>query len=79
MSPAERIGLQTSYSRYRTVETLLRITLEERNTLLPEGPRLDLLARCLGVSSGAELRTELAEAMRATRRKFLEISRRLTA
>ena len=79
MNPAERIELQTNYSRYRTVETLLRITLEERNTLLPEGPRLDLLARCLGGSSGTQLRRELTEAMRTTRRKFLEISRRLTA
>ena len=79
MSPEERIELQTNYSRYRTVETLLRITLEERNTLLPEGPRLDLLARCLGGSSGTQLRRELTEVMRTTRRKFLEISRRLTA
>jgi glutamate-ammonia-ligase adenylyltransferase len=79
LTRGEREHLRETYRFYRRIETLLRLALEERNTLLPEGPRLDLLARCLGEPTGAGLRERVTESMRATRRSFLEMARRFAA
>jgi glutamate-ammonia-ligase adenylyltransferase len=42
----EETLLSESYRVYREIEKLMRITLEERGSILPEGQRLELLGRC---------------------------------
>jgi [glutamine synthetase] adenylyltransferase / [glutamine synthetase]-adenylyl-L-tyrosine phosphorylase len=77
ISAGEREELAEAYALFRRLETALRITLEEKNSLLPEGERLEKLGRILDVSSGAALREEVASMMKRTRRTFLELSKRL--
>ena len=69
--------LRSAYRRYREVEKLLRITLEESGSLLPEGSKLDTLARCLGKGTGEELKLEIRHDMKKTRRLFQDIGGRL--
>jgi glutamate-ammonia-ligase adenylyltransferase len=75
---ADSDRLIEAYGLYRQLETLLRITLDDRSTLLPEGATLDLLAACLdGRTSGEHLRTRLGTMMKETRALFLTHSHRL--
>ena len=60
-----------AYGFFRSVEFHLRSTLEERGSLLPEGPALDRLARVLQRSEGAELFRRVAEVMRESRAALL--------
>lgn len=73
----ESAWLRSAYRRYREVEKLLRVTLEESGSLLPEGSKLDTLARCLGKGNGEELKSEIHHDMKRTRELFQDIGRRL--
>jgi glutamate-ammonia-ligase adenylyltransferase len=79
ISAAEREELARAYTLFRRLETLLRITLEEKNSLLPEGDRLEKLRRILDVPGGVALREEVSSMMKRTRKIFLALSKRLAA
>ena len=67
--------LAATYAFCRKVELHLRITLEEHGSLLPDGPGLRTLARCMG--EGEHFAATVKEKMRRTRDLFLTISRRM--
>jgi hypothetical protein len=56
----------------------MRITLEERSMVLPEGENLDLLARCFDGSTGDELKRKTSNTMKRVRTQFFETARRLS-
>lgn len=74
----EAEGLIVAYSFYRRVEAQLRITLEERGSILPEDEKLDVLARVLGFPAGADLHMRLADMMKSVRKTFLSIMKQLS-
>lgn len=76
VSRDEATNLAATYSLYRRLETLQRITLEERGTILPDGRKLETLSSCFDRSTGSALRQHVAAAMKETRRMFLEIAGR---
>jgi glutamate-ammonia-ligase adenylyltransferase len=73
----ERTDLLDSYRHYRRIETVIRVTLAERSALLPEGEKLNMLARFLSFPDGDAFRTYVSAQMRRTRTHFLNIARRL--
>jgi glutamate-ammonia-ligase adenylyltransferase len=79
LSEDERLSLRGTYQFYRRVETLLRITLEERGTILPEGKKMETLARCLDGSGEQALKVRLTGAMNETRKLFHGLSRRIAS
>jgi len=68
-----------AYRSLREVEKLLRLTLEEKGTVLPEGTKLDLLARCYDGSSGNEMRERLVAMASRVRGRFLALGKELSA
>ena len=70
--------LLRSFTLYRELEQLLRITLEERSTILPEGEKLELLARCHDGSSGEELKGKTTLTMMQVRGIFLATAKALS-
>ncbi len=76
-APDEVAPLAQAYRSMREVEKLLRLTLEEKGTVLPEGEKLELLARCAGESSGNALRKRLVSMADQTRNRFLAVARAL--
>ena len=64
---------------YRRVETLLRLTLEERGAVLPEGEKLELLARTMKSSNGEALQRMLSSTMKNVRQTFLSLSHNLSS
>jgi len=79
LSSGEREFLRGTYLLYRNVEKLMRITLEERGTILPGGKKMETLARCLDGSGEQLLRMRLAGAMKETRELFQDLSRRIAS
>jgi glutamate-ammonia-ligase adenylyltransferase len=75
--PEETGLLGSAYKDYRRLEMLMRITLEDRNTVLPRGPQLEVLARCHNRTGGAELSEQLRRTAEVVRKTFLEVSERL--
>lgn len=73
----ERAFLLSTYLFYREAEKLMRITIEERGSVLPSDGALETLARCLIGSSGEALRTRLASSMRQVRALFLDVAARM--
>jgi [glutamine synthetase] adenylyltransferase / [glutamine synthetase]-adenylyl-L-tyrosine phosphorylase len=69
--------LRSAYRKYREVEKLLRVTLEETGSMLPDGSKLTTLARCLGMGHGEELKSEIRNEMKRTRKLFQDIGGRL--
>jgi glutamate-ammonia-ligase adenylyltransferase len=67
-----------AYAMYRRLELLLRVTLEERTSILPAGARLDTLARRYGMKSGADLTVLVTRTMREVREIFLRVADRFT-
>ena len=67
-----------AYAMYRRLELLLRVTLEERSSILPAGGRLDTLARRYGMKSGADLTAQVTRTMREVREMFLRVADRCT-
>jgi glutamate-ammonia-ligase adenylyltransferase len=77
LTTAEADSLAADYGFYRQIEKLLRITLEERTSILPDGEKTDLLARCLGGTTGDALVSRLGTTMKGVRSLFLDISNRI--
>jgi len=70
LSNESRMFLVESYMTYRRIETLLRITLEEHSSLLPEDEKLETLAHAAGFTSGPELAAGIADRMKRVRILF---------
>jgi glutamate-ammonia-ligase adenylyltransferase len=68
-----------TYRFYREVEKLIRLTLEEKSTILPPDDKLEILARCLGMAAGKELAAKISGSMKQVRQHFLEITDRLAS
>ncbi len=67
-----------AYAMYRRLELLMRVTLEERSSILPAGGKLDTLARRYGMKSGADLTAQVTRTMREVRGLFLRVVDRFT-
>lgn len=65
----ERCG--ASYRVFRKIETLLRLTLEEHGSILPEGEKLETIARVMGYVRGSDLLKETSRRMKEVRKDFL--------
>jgi [glutamine synthetase] adenylyltransferase / [glutamine synthetase]-adenylyl-L-tyrosine phosphorylase len=78
LSEGARAQLLSTYLFYREVVKLMCITLEEPGSVLPTGPSLETLARCLIGSSGDDLRNRLTSSMKQTRTIFLDVASRLS-
>lgn len=63
--------LRDAYGLYRRVETMMRMALDEKGSILPTEDNLDLLARLLGYTTGVELQRHLATTMKEVRGIFL--------
>jgi glutamate-ammonia-ligase adenylyltransferase len=79
LEDAERTQLLSTYLFYRDAVNLMRITLEERGSVLPGGAALETLARCLIGASGEALRSRLGSNMKETRALFLKATGRMSA
>jgi glutamate-ammonia-ligase adenylyltransferase len=66
-----------AYRFYRRIETCLRITLEERGNVLPEGAKLDLIAKVLDGTSGEEFHRMLDTKTKGIRQIFLALAKEL--
>jgi len=67
LSHDETSLLSRAHGLFREAETLIRLTLEERTTILPEGATLDLLATMMRRGSAAELHAEVMGTMQQVR------------
>jgi glutamine synthetase adenylyltransferase len=76
LESAEVKKFSSAYRLFRELEKLLRITLEEKGSILPEGRNLDILARCYDRSTGDSLRSRVNSTMNEVRAMFLGIARR---
>ena len=72
--PVERAFLAGAYAMFRRLEFLLRVALEERGSVLPEGDRLHRLGRLYDGSSGAALESRVAGVMKRVRNEFLALA-----
>lgn len=79
ISRGQCVFLRQAYELYRRVELMMRLTLEERTTVLPTGEKLELLARVLGMTRGEELRATLAESMKSVRSHLLQTAKTLSS
>jgi glutamine synthetase adenylyltransferase len=77
LTGAEASTLTEAYGFYRQIEKLLRITLEERTSILPDVEGMELLARCLNGTTGEQLTSRVAATMKTVRTAFTEVSRRI--
>jgi [glutamine synthetase] adenylyltransferase / [glutamine synthetase]-adenylyl-L-tyrosine phosphorylase len=71
--------LTDAYGLYRRIELMMRLSLEDRSTILPMGDKLELLANVLGVSTGVELQTMVAENMKSVRSHFVQVAKTLSS
>lgn len=75
---AQAAELVAAYQFFRRIETMMRITLEERGTILPEGEKLERLAAVMDRLKGDDLRHRVAATMRQTRKTFLDLTEQLS-
>jgi len=68
--------LAGAYRMYRELAMFMRITLDERASILPEGEKLESLARVVDGSKGDEFSARVVSTMAEVRKAFLEISNR---
>ncbi len=68
---AERECLARAYATFRRIETVLRVTFDERVTILPEGETLERLARFMGHDRGSVFAGDIRETMKRVRSIFL--------
>jgi glutamate-ammonia-ligase adenylyltransferase len=73
----ESVFLARAYAFFRNIELHLRIALEEHGSLLPGGPTLWTLARCMGQTDEQHFVAEVEERMKRVRVFFLTIARRM--
>ncbi len=67
------------YRFFREIIKLIRITLIEKTSVLPEGEKLETLARVFDGSDGESLRVRVARTMKEVRAIFLTASANLAA
>lgn len=72
-------SLVSGYQLYRRTELMMRLVLEERTTIVPEGVKRELLARTLGIATGEELHNRLVLSMTTVRSQFLQIAKALSS
>jgi glutamate-ammonia-ligase adenylyltransferase len=77
LSGQESGELAHAYAFFRTLEMAQSLVLDERGTILPEGEKLETLARCVDRSSGPALAARVRAYMAGVRTLFLTISRRV--
>ena len=77
LTSEEQTLLIDAYRLCRRLELLLRITLEERGSLLPVGERLERLGRCAGRLSPEALTGTVTRTMSSVRSLFLAVAARL--
>jgi len=63
-----------AYQAYRRLETLHRITLEDRSTILPNGEKLELLAGFFDRRGGEALKMDVGGMMKEVRTMFISIT-----
>jgi glutamine synthetase adenylyltransferase len=73
----ERSVLRATYLRYREIEKMMRIGLEEKSSVVPEGEKLERLARCLDGTSAADFQRRLTADTKRVRHLFLTICERI--
>jgi [glutamine synthetase] adenylyltransferase / [glutamine synthetase]-adenylyl-L-tyrosine phosphorylase len=73
----ERDALVGAYAMYRRIELLMRVGLEDRSSLLPEGEKLDILGRLYDGSAGSALETRIGGTMKRVRGIFLAVATRI--
>ncbi|HUI08683.1 MAG TPA: DUF294 nucleotidyltransferase-like domain-containing protein [Bacteroidota bacterium] len=72
--PADLRFLASSYAMFRRLEFLLRVALEERGSVLPEGEPLEKLSRLYDGSGGTALESRVAGVMKRVRNEFLSVA-----
>jgi glutamate-ammonia-ligase adenylyltransferase len=77
LSTTERDLLLEAYRFFRRVELMMRIAIDDRSSLLPEGEKLERLAGALGVPQASDIRRGSAGRMKAIREAFLHTAERL--
>jgi len=70
----QRAKFSEAYRFFREVVKYVRITLDEKTSILPEGEKLETLARVFGRTTGEELRVRVANTMKSVRALFLSAS-----
>jgi glutamate-ammonia-ligase adenylyltransferase len=63
-----------AYRFVREIEKHIRVALEERTTILPEGRNLHIIARLLGHDTGEALEQKVRASMKRTRALYSETS-----
>jgi glutamine synthetase adenylyltransferase len=74
---ADRELLTEAYLLYRRVETQIKISLEERGSILPDGEALRRLGLLAVGRDGPQLAAQMQRTMQETRARFLRIVNRL--
>lgn len=69
--------LVSTYKVFRRIETLMRLTVEERGSTLPAGERLEVLSRVFNGSDGSEFTALLQSSMKNVRQNFIHLSQAL--
>lgn len=69
--------LEKQYRLFREIENLMRLTIGERGSILPDGEKLETLSCCHSRSGGSAFRQEVSTAMREVRSLFEEVATRL--
>lgn len=68
-----------AYRLFRTIEVMIRLTLDERTTIVPDGEPREILARVLGMKNGDELVSRVSALMKGAREMFLYTAKSLSA
>jgi glutamate-ammonia-ligase adenylyltransferase len=79
LSPASAARLADCYRHYREAQAFLRLTLEDRSNLLPEGARLERLARAHTGSHAEEYHAAMRSRMDEVRRIAEAVARGLAS
>ncbi|MEO8167275.1 MAG: hypothetical protein ABI623_03450, partial [bacterium] len=69
--------LVSEYQLLRRVETLIRLTLEERGSTLPVGDKIEVLSRVFNNSDGPAFSLLLQSTMKSIRQSFTSLSHKL--
>jgi glutamate-ammonia-ligase adenylyltransferase len=75
----ETASLIQAQRRFREIETRMRIVLEDRSPLLPQGEALERLARFVGSENGEALAADVRATMDGTRKVLLAVAGRCSS
>ena len=64
----------SAYRELRRIETFMRLTVEDRGSILPEGEKLELLSKVFGESGSSEFTALVHSLMNETRQSFIHLS-----